>query len=74
MKPYSEMTWEEKAKWEEEEARKGRKALTARATDLPLDKLGRLKKGVRVQDYRPEAPRNTTQVCAHVWHMCGTCV
>lgn len=75
VKPYSEMTWEEKARWEQEEARKAVKALTERATHLPMDKLGRVKKGVRVQDYRPGAPRNTTEVGA--WDVgvpCGAVV
>ena len=49
-------------RFDERETRRGLKAGASRTTALPTDKLGRIKPGVRVQDYRPEAPRNTTQV------------
>ena len=61
-KAYADMTLEEKVRFHEREAKLSHKALTSRATSLPTDKLGRVKPGVRVQDYRPHAPRNPTQV------------
>jgi len=46
---------------EEEEEEKAKKKMRLLHPPLPKDRLGRIKKGVRVQDYRPQAPRNTTQ-------------
>jgi hypothetical protein len=63
-KPYDKMTWEEKLRYDEVETRRGLVAAAhASMAPLPVDKHGRVKAGVRVQDYRPDAPRNTTEVC-----------
>eukprot|EP00499_Haloplacidia_sp_CaronLabIsolate_P010297 CAMPEP_0196769710 /NCGR_PEP_ID=MMETSP1104-20130614/710_1 /TAXON_ID=33652 /ORGANISM="Cafeteria sp., Strain Caron Lab Isolate" /LENGTH=291 /DNA_ID=CAMNT_0042139811 /DNA_START=47 /DNA_END=922 /DNA_ORIENTATION=- len=59
-KPFSEMSWEEKQELEEREEQQVRR-MEEHAPKLPKDSRGRVKRGVRVIDYRPDAPRNTTQ-------------
>eukprot|EP00941_MAST-03F_sp_MAST-3F-sp1_P004728 g4728.t1 len=61
-KPYSQMTWQEKKKLEDdEELRAKRKEMLAEKNSLPKDQNGRIKRGVNVKDFRPPAPRNTSQ-------------
>jgi hypothetical protein len=55
-KPYSQLTWEEKKELEERES----KRQEVEVPEIPRTKDGRIRRGVRLADYRPLAPRNTT--------------
>lgn len=59
-KPWSQMTWEEKQAVEERESIQEQEAERLRP-QLPLDPNGHVPRGVNPRDYRPPAPRNTTQ-------------
>lgn len=60
---YSEMTIAQKLRFEAAEARRFAKQQRAEARVVPTDKRGRIKKGVDLQDYRPNAPRHLLPVC-----------
>lgn len=59
-KPWSQMTWEEKQAVEEREAQMAAQRERERP-ELPMDPNGHVPRGVNPRDYRPAAPRNTTQ-------------
>ena len=59
-KPWSQMTWEEKQAVEERESQMAAQRERERP-ELPMDPNGHVPRGVNPRDYRPAAPRNTTQ-------------
>lgn len=61
-KPYSKMTWQEKKELEQNDDLRA-KALELREhkNTLPKDNNGRILRGINVKDFRPSAPRNTSQ-------------
>ena len=57
-KPYKKMTWEEKKALEEKKKNK----IEDRSIKIPTTKDGRIKRGVHLQDYRPNAPNISSEV------------
>ena len=62
-KPYSQMTWREKRDLEilDEIRDEKREQKKRKLTSIPKDAEGRILNGVNAKDYRPGAPKNTTQ-------------
>lgn len=60
-RPYSQLTAEEKLALDERDAQRVRKELVA---EIPRASSGRVRKGVNLADYRPNAPHNTTSYIA----------
>lgn len=61
-KPYSKMTWKEKKALEKhDEMREYRREQKRDQNRIPKDRDGRILRGVAARDYRPQAPKNTTQ-------------
>ena len=62
-KPYSQMTWRERRDLEilDEIRDEKREQKKRKLTSIPKDAEGRILNGVNAKDYRPGAPKNTTQ-------------
>lgn len=60
LKPYSQMTWEEKLEAEERALRRAAVAASRAPPRIPRDQHGRVKEGVAVQHYAPPTPMNST--------------
>ena len=62
-KPYSQMTWRERRDLEilDEIRDEKREQKKRKLSSIPKDKEGRILNGVNAKDYRPGAPKNTTQ-------------
>ena len=61
-KPYSQMTWRERRDLEIlDEIRDEKREKKLKLTSIPKDAEGRILNGVNAKDYRPGAPKNTTQ-------------
>lgn len=59
---YKDFTWEDKERVAKRAAAKAEQAGSG-VPRMPVDKSGRVKRGVRVADYVPAAPRNSSEVC-----------
>jgi hypothetical protein len=59
-KPYNKMTWEEKKALEDK--KRMRAEGDSHISAIPTSKSGRIKKGVAIQDFRPQAPNNPSEV------------
>ena len=60
---YNEMNVQQRLKFEARDARKQESLARQQVKLVPMDRKGRVRRGVDVQDYRPNAPRLYLPVC-----------